>query len=366
MIKTDLPVWEVIVIGGGSIFAAVMVFSLTLSSLSLLNYATGPTARANQPSQPTADKATPNKITETPTVAPPTAAPAPASGQSGTIAATAAPREIGMFVSNSADDPQAGATLDKLHGMGVTVVYNYALIDGSAAQIQAYLDRARYDGIKVIISLKDLYDQLPDGAMTATSHPEFGDTNEAVAMGLVQRFGGHPAVWGFGLTDEAPMEASELGVWQPTLRDRYVKLKTITTKPVMAVLVGKTSPSAATRRSFLSALRSSTDSFALDFYPVPFEPIATIESIGGDLPAVGDTNGWFIEQAFSWSRYADTARSIGYNPAGARNPTTAEMVNMGRLALRGGARNLMFYSYFDIQNDPAQVAAVTAAIRQLK
>ena len=134
----------------------------------------------------------------------------------------------------------------------------------------------------------------------------------------------------------------------------------------MEVLVGATSSSAGARRSFLSSLRSSTDTFALDYYPIPYQSQALISDIGGDLRAVGDNNGWFVTQAFSWSSYPGTAANLGFSLASARLPTSYEMVAMSALALNGGARNILFYSYFDIKNNPAQLSALRQAITSLR
>jgi hypothetical protein len=275
-------------------------------------------------------------------------------------------KNIGIYVANSPDDPAAVGVLQWAHNSGFNVVYNYSMIDGSEAQITSYLDNAQRLGIKVIISLKDLYDQLPDGSTTAAAHAQFGSNNEQIAQTVAAKFGNHPAVWGYGITDEAPMDASELAKWRPILTRRYQVIKATSNKPILATLVGKTSPNPTDRRSFLSALRTGSDHFALDYYPVPFEPIEGIQGIASDLPAVGDSDGWFVAQSFSWSRYPDTARAIGYNPSASRAPSTAEMVAMARLALAGGAKNIMFYSYFDIAGDPAQQAALSAAVRQLR
>ncbi len=275
-------------------------------------------------------------------------------------------KNIGIYISNSPDDPAALGVLNWVKSAGFDTVYNYSIIDGTPDQISWYLDQANARGIKVIISLKDLYDELPGGSSTATRHPEFGSTNEQIAQNIAARYSSHPGVWGFAITDEAPMDFSQLGHWKPILQRRYNIIKSVTSKPVMSVLVGKTSPNANDRRSFLSSLKSSTDSFALDYYPVPFQDHNFIQQIGSDMPAAGDNNGWFITQVFSWSRYPDTARALGFNLGVARQPTLNEIVGMSKLALSGGAKNILFYSYFDISGDPSQLNNVAAAVRALR
>lgn len=287
-------------------------------------------------------------------------APAPA-----LVLPTRPPGLIGLYVSTSPDDPAARPTIDQVASLGANVVYNYASFHAPPDTVRSYLDYAQSRGVKVIFSLKDLYDQLGSDSVSQFSQ-WYGGSNEEIALNVVRNFKDHPATWGFAITDEAPESPSEVGAWQPTLRDRYLKIKSITTKPVMAVLVGHTSSSASSRRSFLSSLRNTTDTFALDYYPVPFMSQEKISEIAGDLPAVGDSNGWFVEQAFNWQSYSSTAAGLGFNVGAARYPTASEMINMARYALGGGARNILFYSLFDIKSSPNQLSALRAAIAAVK
>ncbi len=279
---------------------------------------------------------------------------------------TAPPRSIGIYISNSPDDPAAVSVLDWIKSAGFDTVYNYSIIDGTPEQIESYLNQASARGIKVIVSLKDLYDELPGGSATAGRHAQFGSTNEQIAQNITARYSNHPAVWGFAITDEAPMDMTEVGKWRPILEKRYRVIKSASNKPVMAVLVGKTSPYQKDRINFLSSLKSSADTFALDYYPIPFQDVNIIQQIGNDLISVGDQNGWFIAQTFSWQRYPDTARALGFNVNAARAPNSNELIAMSKLALSGGAKNILFYSYFDIAGDPAQLANVAAAVKALR
>lgn len=273
---------------------------------------------------------------------------------------------IGIFVSEAPGDPEALRTIDWVHAAGLNVVYNYSSIDGTPEEITGYLNYAHKLGIKVIFSLHNLYDQLPNGAQMATEYPQFGNSNSAIAQNVAQRFGGHPATWGFSITDESPETPASLGAWQGALSNRYQVIKSASNKPVMEVLLGYSAGTASARRAFLGALRPTTDQFALDYYPIPYGPIGRIGEFASDMRAVGDSNGWGIIQAFSWSSYPGTAKGLGYNLGAARTPTQDEMVTMGRSALNGGAKNLLFYSYFDIKNNPSQLAALRAAVAELK
>lgn len=321
---------------------------------------------ANQPTQPAPVKPA------APAPKPPAKKPAPAPKAKSAIAtpsplvpASRPAGQIGIYVSNSPDDPSARATLDLAASLGVNVVYNYSAFHSPPNEVRGYLDHAAGRGIKVIISLKDLYDQLGNSQVAAYSQ-WYGGSNEEIALNVVRQFKDHPATWGFATTDEAPESPAELGTWAPILRDRYLKIKAITSLPVMQVLVGHTSANAGSRRSFLSSLRSGTDTFALDYYPVPYMSQEKITEIAADLPAVGDNNGWFVAQCFSWQSYSATAQGLGFNVGAARLPNTTEMINMSRYALAGGARNIMFYSLFDISANSAQISALRAAIAAIK
>lgn len=275
-------------------------------------------------------------------------------------------RNIGNYITSSPSDPAALGVLDWVAASGMNTVYNYTPFDGSIAQVNAYLDYAQSKGIKVIMSLHNLYTQHPEGAYMVQTYPGYGSTDEQIALNVVRDFQAHPAVWGFSLTDERPESLADLNIWQPVLADRYAKVKALTAKPLMDVLVGWTSPTASDRITLLNALKPSRDSFGLDYYPIPFLPQDRIAAIAGDLVAVGDTNGWFVEQAFSWASYPSVVQGWGFSPTAARYPTTSEMVSMGNMALANGAKNILFYSYFDIAASSTQKAAVAAAVAQIK
>ncbi len=277
---------------------------------------------------------------------------------------TITPQYIGMFVTSSPNDPASRTVIDAVAATGCNLVYNYTAFDGTPAQVEAYLNYAGSKGIKVIIGLQDLYDQLPNGAQTAQTYAQYGSTNDAIATTVVRDFQANPAVWGFSITDERPESATDLGTWQPILASRYAAIKQLTAKPVMAVLEGWSDGNASGRQELFQGVAGSADALALDYYPVPFMPLARIGTIMNE--AAPYKGGWFIEQVFSWSSYPDVIQGLGYNPSEARPPSAAEMVAMGRDALAGGARNLLLYSYFDIASNPGQLDLVRQAVQELK
>ncbi len=277
------------------------------------------------------------------------------------------PARLGLFVSDSPSDvAKATRTLDWAAAAGFDTLYNYASFDGTPEQLDAYLAAAGARHLQIIFSLKDLYDALPAGADTAKTFSSWGSSNAEIARNIVAHVAGNPATYGFGITDERPESLADLATWQPILKTRYQEIKSLTSKPVIALLVGWTSGSSVDRRQLLAGLSGATDHFALDYYPIPFDSLANINLIARDLVAAGDSDGWFIEQAFSWASYPETTLGLGHNPAAARFPTADEIVSMGRGALASGAKNIMVYSYFDISSSPSQLSALKTAAARLR
>jgi len=346
---------------GGSLMAPFIAltqdpFGMTLEKATDPNHDTGshkPADLAKSTPSPSPSPSSPSKITDSAKATAP-------------VSVNVRAQNIGIYSTSSPSDPNAFANLDAIANLGANVVYNYASNDGTPAQIQAYLNHAQSRGLKVIFSLKDYYDKLGPNNYRDYNSYLYGNNNEEFALNIVRQFQTHPATWGFALTDERPEGPWDLGAWQGLLSDRYRKIKSLTAKPVMAVLVGHTSADAGTRRNFLRGLRGATDTYALDYYPIPFLSTNKIQEIAGDLGAVGDSNGWFVAQTFSWSSYPDTARGLGFNLGAARLPSAQEMTDMAALALNGGARNIMFYSYFDIAGNGAQLNNLRQAISAIR
>jgi hypothetical protein len=271
---------------------------------------------------------------------------------------------IGVFATTSPSDPGYKAQIDKMASLGFNLMYNYIAFDGSAAEVKGYLDYAQSKGMKVIVSLHALYDQMPEASENLRIYSQYGSTNEAIALGVVKAFESHPAVWGFSLTDERPESASSAAQWKPILATRYTKIKALTAKPVMAILVGWSDPGASNRKVVLDATAPASDVLALDYYPIPYMSTSYIDTMIKEAMAYGST--WFIEQVFSWASYPDTAESIGFDVSKARTPTTDEMLAMAKSARAAGASNLLMYSYFDIAGDSAQLERVKQVVAALK
>jgi len=263
---------------------------------------------------------------------------------------------IGAYVAEVPGSPEASQMLQLAHSMGINVLYNYALPSGDERTVKEYLDEAQTLDVQVIVSLKDFYDQVD----SENSFEQWGNTNEDAAIKVVRTFEGHPAVWGFGITDENPESPADLNAWQKTLETRYAKIKKVTTRPVMATLVGWSADSSAERQDFLEALSGSFDVLNLDYYPVPCGDMANVSEVARDLTNIGQQDGWFTLQVFDWTAYNDPVCDNG------RLPTEDEMLQMGRDALDHGAHNIMLYSLFDISKNMTQQDIVRRVIAELK
>ena len=171
-------------------------------------------------------------------------------------ATTPRPQYIGMFIDAAPSDPNFRQTLDQVAATGCNLVYSYNAYDGTTQQVNAFLAYAQSKGLKVIIALNDFYDQLPQGASTAATYSQYGSTNDQIARTIVSDFQSNPDVWGFSITDETPAGPSDLPTWQPIMATRYSEIKQLTSKPVMAVLVGWNDGNETNRINFFSAAKS--------------------------------------------------------------------------------------------------------------
>jgi hypothetical protein len=354
------PIWSKLlsVVGAGTLIGLTLVNILEVERLSKRTRPTNEIAWTMPTSSPTAPKVLGAKTTPTPTVATkPVKKPV-------TKRVSSSPMYIGIFASISPSDPNYRKALDAIASLGCNLVYNYTALDGSPAEVTAYLDYAQSKGLKTIIGLQDLYDQLPDGADTASTYSQYGSSNEAIALTAVRDFQGHPGVWGFSLTDERPESPEDVAAWRPILAQRSSQIKQLTSKPLMSVLVGWSTPNQAARRQLFQSIGGISDVLAPDYYPIPFEPSSRISTLTSDAAAYKET--WFIEQVFSWASYPDTIAGLGYSAAGSRLPTETEMLSMAQMALSSGSKNLLLYSYFDIKDNAVQLDRVRRVISSLK
>lgn len=180
--------------------------------------------------------------------------------------------------------------------------------------------------------------------------------NLASRAGLaeVRRLDKHPAFRAWYLSDEP-----DLNIVSPAqLRAARAKLRRVAGKLVYLVVASGTA---------VEKYGEIADLIAVDWYPVPWTPVATIsrEMRSARLASAGRPF-LAIIQAFDWSAFPHLIR--GDQPL--RGPTHDELRCMAYLSLFQGARGILFYSYladaWKIREHPEMWAAVTGLAAEIK
>jgi hypothetical protein len=223
------------------------------------------------------------------------------------------------------------ADLEKMAAAGFNCVMPYAFSSMPMAKAGELLDVAQRRGIKVIYSVKDLYagtNIFPKGGIDGIT-----DADAAVRT-IVERFRSHPAVLAWYLNDELP------ATMRRALEARYRLVRGLDPDhPTWAVLF---------QVDELADYRHTCDVLGTDPYPIPDRPV----TMAGDWARkTRDATGgacafWQVPQVFDWANYHKNEP-----PEKQRAPTYDEMRAMTYLALAGGAKGLIYYSFFDLQRD---------------
>jgi hypothetical protein len=248
---------------------------------------------------------------------------------------------------------------------GFDELINYSSMNAAPSQVRSYLDEAQRLGVGIVYSIKDILgDKDADDANAALHEEHYGKTTDQQATAVTKQFVTHPAVTRVLISDELPGNRDDLDEWLPHLKKRYDQIKSITDKPVVVVLYWS-----GADPEFYGAVKKFADDFAIDFYPLPKNSRYGLES---DIPAIGATlkqvagdDGWFALQAFGWGATDHPeGEGLGYTARRYDAPNADQMVAMAKLAVEGGARNLIFYSLADPNRaDLAQVKKAVAQIR---
>jgi hypothetical protein len=137
------------------------------------------------------------------------------------------------------------------------------------------------------------------------------------------------SLWGWYLVDEPDLHL----IAPATVTKDRDRLKTSTRKPAVVVL---------SKGSAAEKYATSADLLGVDFYPVPWGPVATV---GREmhLARLGTPSRDFfaIIQAFNWSAFSDQLRT----DVPLRDPSREEIRCMAYLALMQGARGIFFYTF---------------------
>ena len=219
--------------------------------------------------------------------------------------------------------------LTRIADAGFNTVLSYAYGDdwkNSAGNTDAvqFLDEAQQQGLKVVYSLKDMYDGH-------ARYPRSGKTGEQTAREYITQLKGHPALLSWYINDEFGPD------WIPQLHKRYDLVKQLDPDhPVYQVMF---------QYGLIQKYFSTTDIWGTDPYPIDgrnYRKLNLVTDMTQKTQSAGrgSKGVWQVLQIFDNGTY-DAA-------AGMRPPTLAEMRNMTYQALVNGAKGIVYYSYFDL------------------
>lgn len=241
--------------------------------------------------------------------------------------------------------------LDRIAASPFNTIMCYGINVGGTNTVREYLDYAAGKGVKIIYSIKDVYEG------TRWFHqPVLGWRGEEnIVCNVVQTFRAHPALLAWYLNDELPL----------TMRDRLEARQRLVQQldpnhPTWAVLyqVGD-----------LFGYLNTADVLGTDPYPIPDKPVTMASDWTRMSSAASDGKRplWMVPQAFDWASYRK-------DPAKGRAPTLDEERVMTYLCLIHGAHGLIYYTYADLLRDPkigfeqrwADMLVVGREIKQLE
>ncbi|HTG43129.1 MAG TPA: hypothetical protein VK633_01235, partial [Verrucomicrobiae bacterium] len=161
------------------------------------------------------------------------------------------------------------------------------------------------------------------------ANPGFGLQSSASDLSFLRPLDQHPALWGWYLFDEPDMHRvapRKVAAIRTNLR-RHAR------KPSVVVL---------TSGSAVEKYHESADLMGVDWYPVPWAPVATTarEMRLARLAAEGRPF-LAVIQAFDWKSAPELLRT----DTPLRPPTAEEIKCMAFIALSQGASGLLFYTY---------------------
>lgn len=179
----------------------------------------------------------------------------------------------------------------------------------------------------------------PDTAAYEDDHRWHARDDIAAITHKVSTFRTHPAVISWYLNDER-----DPSTYLTQLEERYAKIRELDDDhPVWSV---------HWNTDWLLPEAHTTDILGMDSYPIDNNPITVVSLVADAAAEVGaqtDKPFWFVPQIFSW----EDGRG---DPAGrdltGRPPTREEIRAMTYLAVNHGAKGVIYYSYFNILDDP--------------
>jgi hypothetical protein len=257
------------------------------------------------------------------------------------------------------DRATCGQRLDDIARGGFDVVLNYSLLFGSAADIQAYADRAQKDGLLLIWSLHylwryqgtDLRQAFPPLAATCACSDNTGFIAYIISLAR-----NHPSTWGYYVGDEIESSDHALALSYADLIHRIDP-----THPRLFIADAQAdNPVWQDKSPFYDAAEVIGD----DHYPVGRQgyTVGSAAQVAKGIQAYADRHqrqSAIVLQAFTFSEYSDSSSRAVCSPwpTCAPFPTRSEMQEMLNLTLSNShPRLVLWYSYFDIMrsDNPTQ------------
>jgi len=222
---------------------------------------------------------------------------------------------LGLYLGPTEDEHLA-----RIAAAGFNTILSYGY--GVAANPEAYMERAQSHGLKVIYSVKDFYEG-------STWFPKAqGKGGPELAVQYIRKFRDHPALLAWYINDE-------LGLgWLPKLQAMYRVVEDEDPQhPAFQVLC---------RPAEFGGYYDVTDILGVDPYPVPRRPVSMVTEWMETATAAmrGAKPVWVVPQLHKWGVYSGKDEE--------REPTYDEKRCMAFLGLIGGAKGIIFYSYYDL------------------
>lgn len=247
---------------------------------------------------------------------------------------------LGLYIGNSPSSDIALKELEEIADSPFDTILNYNINDGTVRQIRTYLDIANSRGLKVIYSLKDIY----EGTQYYPGRVDRFVGEENIVKGLINEFKEHPAIIAWYVNDELPPK------YIPRLEKRYKLIKSLDpSRPTYAVLY---------QVDEMKSYINTADIFGADPYPIPYKPISMVSNWTRKVKgSVGNQKGiWMVPQIHNTSIYTKDRY---------RGPTFDEIRCMAYQCIVNGSRGLIFYSYFDLKRDPDGYESRWADVKRL-
>lgn len=229
---------------------------------------------------------------------------------------------IGIYDSQGWVAGQTPARLQEIAACGFNCVLPYGILTGTVADVRQYLDAAQAAGLKVIFSLKDLYE------WSAYKPAEFDrwTTLPGILCGVVTTFRTHPALLAWYVNDEGGPEKYD------SLKANYDTVTLLDPDhPCIAV---------SNQPESLYHFVRTTDVMGVDPYPVPGSPLTLVSDWVIKAEATNRPV-WSAIQVFNKSDYQPGTTF--------RGPSAEEMRAMTFLAVAAGADGLLMYSYYNLK-----------------